>query len=106
MMEQEYKQPWVKALRSSKYEQGKGLLKRNNKYCCLGVLCEINKLEEKIRNDRIYFNYKDNFSCGFLPLNFREEAGITDEEEQQLIKMNDDAGKSFKEIADWIEVNL
>lgn len=34
---------WIKALRSREYEQGFGKLKNGNKYCCLGVLCEIAK---------------------------------------------------------------
>ena len=32
---------WVKALESGKFEQGKSALCYENKYCCLGVLCEI-----------------------------------------------------------------
>jgi hypothetical protein len=32
---------WVKALRSGKYKQGTGHLKRRSGYCCLGVLCEL-----------------------------------------------------------------
>ncbi len=33
---------WVAALRSGKYKQGQGYMRsRNDTYCCLGVLCEI-----------------------------------------------------------------
>lgn len=32
---------WVEALRSGKYEQGKGQLRQDNKFCCLGVACDI-----------------------------------------------------------------
>lgn len=31
---------WADELQSGKYEQGKGLLKSDGRYCCLGVLCE------------------------------------------------------------------
>lgn len=35
---------WVKALRSGKYQQGrKALRNKDNKFCCLGVLCDISK---------------------------------------------------------------
>jgi hypothetical protein len=32
---------WITALRSGRYQQGKGYLRSNNEYCCLGVLCEV-----------------------------------------------------------------
>lgn len=40
-MNPEIKQLWVDALRSGDYEQGKGALVMGNKYCCLGVLCDL-----------------------------------------------------------------
>lgn len=32
---------WVQALRSGEFEQGRAWLNLNNRYCCLGVACEI-----------------------------------------------------------------
>lgn len=32
---------WTAALRSGKYGQGKGRLRVDNNYCCLGILCEL-----------------------------------------------------------------
>lgn len=32
---------WVEALRSGNFKKGKGSLKENDRYCCLGVLTEI-----------------------------------------------------------------
>lgn len=32
---------WLKALESGEYKKGKGSLKSNNQYCCLGVACEV-----------------------------------------------------------------
>lgn len=41
-MDQAIKQEWVAALRSGEYVQGRGYLRdRHDKFCCLGVLCEI-----------------------------------------------------------------
>lgn len=35
-------QKWVKALRSGEYSQGRDCLRNDeNKYCCLGVLCDL-----------------------------------------------------------------
>jgi len=41
---------WVKALRSGEYKQGQSYLRnRDNKFCCLGVLCDLtNKKEWKV----------------------------------------------------------
>lgn len=41
-MNQEIKNQWVAKLRSGEYEQGYNALRsKDNKYCCLGVLCDI-----------------------------------------------------------------
>jgi hypothetical protein len=41
-MDEEIKGRWVTALRSGKYRQGQGRLRRENEtFCCLGVLCDI-----------------------------------------------------------------
>ena len=32
---------WVKALRSGKYKQGIGQLRSGEKFCCLGVACDL-----------------------------------------------------------------
>lgn len=37
---------WVDALRSGKYKQGSGYLRQGDKYCCLGVVCELCPLVE------------------------------------------------------------
>ena len=40
-MKPEIKQAWVEALRSGEYTQGLQQLTANNRFCCLGVLCDI-----------------------------------------------------------------
>jgi len=41
-MKPEIKARWVEALRSGKYEQGRGALRSDtNQFCCLGVLCDL-----------------------------------------------------------------
>jgi hypothetical protein len=44
-MKKEVMEKWVAALRSGKYEQGKGFLNKQGKFCCLGVLCDIAEKE-------------------------------------------------------------
>lgn len=43
MLSPENKQKWIEALRSRVFTQAHGVLRRTgpNKFCCLGVLCEI-----------------------------------------------------------------
>lgn len=40
-MNQEIKAKWVAALRSGEYKQGEGQLRSGDKFCCLGVLCNL-----------------------------------------------------------------
>jgi len=43
---EDIKDEWLLALKSGGYKKGKGVLCKDEKYCCLGVLCEISKLEK------------------------------------------------------------
>lgn len=95
---------WIAALRSGKYEQGRGLLcSRAGKYCCLGVYAEINGLfigVDSLGDLVVAGDVGDNMD-GFL------RRDVIDEDLQsQLTTMNDRAGKSFLEIADWLEQNV
>lgn len=42
-MNEKIKKSWIRALTSGKYKQGKGLLKKGEKFCCLGVLCDLHR---------------------------------------------------------------
>lgn len=93
-MTNEQKTNWIEALRSGKYEQTQGTLKRDQKYCCLGVLQEITGCEPG------------------NTLNGKASTSVIDPEflssiiQGELIELNDCDKKSFTEIADWIEKNL
>ena len=130
-MKQEIAQQWTQALRSGQYEQGTGYLNLKNKYfCCLGVLCETllpNHPEiekglmdvETTTNHRLTVtSYNGNFQ--FLGHSIRQLIGAQaapsrsspdyDAEKankQQLtllVEMNDQ-GKSFAEIANYIDAH-
>lgn len=48
-MDAAIKDAWVEDLRSGKYEQGKSVLRtETDKFCCLGVLCEIAVMNDVI----------------------------------------------------------
>jgi hypothetical protein len=59
-MNQEIKKKWLIALKSDKYEKGKHFLFKDNKYCCLGVLCDIYAIEYKLDNTQIKLLSNDN----------------------------------------------
>ena len=44
-MQKEMKIKWLEALSSQKYEKGSERLGNDNKFCCLGVLCDLHDLE-------------------------------------------------------------
>ena len=115
---------WVKALRSGDYEQGKEALCKGGSFCCLGVLCEILELPKVDHSGAIYYNFPRpegalsavGMQQSVIPriwqpiiledLNLQQV--VEDDEGDKrtlhthLICMND-AGKTFDEIADYIE---
>lgn len=92
----EQKATWVAALRSGDYEQCRGELKnREGAYCCLGVAHEV--LVGPIEYGSIAY-------AALEPLVGRS---LTREDPAgALVYLNDSQGKSFAEIADYVEANL
>lgn len=87
------KDRWVRALRSGDYKQGGGCLKHAGRYCCLGVLGELEGvLKECAKN--LLVN-KSSGNAVFLTLST-----------QGRLATRNDNGISFSEIADWIEAHI
>ena len=110
-MNEAIKKQWIKALRSGKYEQGKGCLRRHNvsgpdTYCCLGVLCDVLGMKWREPEDgwSEYRVGRDD-SIGFLPNSALKRSGVLDHEQDALSSLND-TGSSFARIARHIEKNL
>lgn len=116
-MDKEVKVKWLEALRSGEYKQGKLALHDigDNTYCCLGVLCEtlyipsdvkgiyyFHESEDptEVEHDGKYYESQDHES---IPGQFM---GVSQQNINHLIEMNDDGNYSFKTIADWIELTL
>jgi hypothetical protein len=114
LMDKEVKEKWVKALRSGEYTQGHDYLCRTNDmtgknhFCCLGVLCEVMGLETEVRGLGFGIKYKfDDFeSSTSLPGRLGRQLGVSASDADILVGMNDSGGKSFEEIANWIEEYL
>lgn len=114
-MNQEIKQKWVAALRSGEYQQGTDQLRRDNNFCCLGVLCDLHSKETN--NEWEVNSYYG--KLGFLPGNVMSWAGLKYEygdevinetgdgfKHRSLSQLNDSLKFSFTQIADIIEKQL
>lgn len=97
-MDTDLKTKWLAALRSGDFEQGKNFLHnpKENTYCCLGVLLTV----KGVPLTEIDFRCTTNIS-EWLP-------DAIDPHQCSILGdvMNDDGGKSFTDIADYIEENL
>ena len=119
-MNPQIKARWVAALRSGDYTQGKGALRRGDEYCCLGVLCDLHRIETgetewvpggaydwKGRKGRAIWTYAR--SAISLPNAVALWAGLYVPSpvvgESQLSELND-GGATFAVIADLIEAQL
>lgn len=125
-MNPEMKAKWVEALRSGKYKQGYGRLKRKatepralfeapETFCCLGVLCDIQPPEVGKWVDRdsdltafalepaAFDSYGE---AAQLPRKLRTDLGVDPKAEEYLITLNDQKRATFEAIANYIEREL
>jgi hypothetical protein len=108
-MNQEIKQKWVESLRSGKYKQGQGYLRKGNNYCCLGVLCDLHGDKEWNPSDhptKPIYNYGDELRSEYPPAFISEWAAISEKDIETLAYHNDNKEFTFEKIADYIEENL
>lgn len=105
---------WLEALESGKYEQGQLHLKYDNRYCCLGVLCEVMGLASGHTFEE-GGGYSDGLASSSteVPPDAASKAGLNsgwgriigDAEHVSLIRLNDELGFDFKQIAAFIRAN-
>lgn len=100
---QEEKNQWLAALRSGEYKQGMTYLKSKDEfgeecYCCLGVLVDTLGIADEIPafEDGGYDQFVTDYGEGRFVL-------LSEKTQRCLAGMNDDDGKSFEQIADYIE---
>ncbi len=105
-MNKTLKKAWIKDLRGGKIEQATGALcNLQGGMCCLGVLADIAIDGDWVPYGGLYQLVSGNdVMTGALPA--PAQFGISLRQQNTLIGLNDDQGKSFAEIADWIEENL
>jgi hypothetical protein len=109
---------WVDALRSGKYGQTQGFLRRDDRFCCLGVACEV-AMENGVavsafpRDDSYGGNgvwaYGGEGLVALPPWSVVEWLGLDEEnpkltdEGRHAAELNDEDDWTFEQIADAIE---
>ena len=96
-MTPEFKALWIETLRSGIYKQCKGALRNGDTFCCLGVACDL--IDKDGWEDGPFGMGWNGYESDDLPFILSDESHI-------LVGLNDTAGLSFEEIADYIEHNL
>lgn len=97
---QKLKDKWVTALRSGEYTQGRGGLRINDTFCCLGVLCDLidpTKWTSYTNNHRLHYLYDG--GALFPPKNL----ALSDNIMNKLTVLNDSEECDFNAIANRIE---
>lgn len=113
-MLKEVKEEWLKALRGGKYLQARGQLMEDlsddqansvQAFCCLGVLADLRWPDEWFGTD-LHFEdaHEGSDTCsGELPNCYLNDVGMTYEEQQDLIRLND--GHKWEEKYNLVNQN-
>lgn len=108
---------WLAALRSGEYRQGGGVLRRGDKFCCYGVLCDLVdssrwKVYDNMNEDNVTYCYEDVSSfprVHWLPQEIDEPLGrpsmIRTLDAAYRLSDANDRGTPFPDIADAIEAH-
>lgn len=130
MMNDEIKKKWIAALRSGEYKQGNSVLKREDDFCCLGVLCDLHRKEtnsgkwaHKTPTGSLMYECSEHDSSYVaLPVNVVDWANGSNFKDweyldssgsfgknllsRSLLSALNDNGTKFEEIAEIIESNF
>lgn len=104
-MDAAVKEKWVEALRSGKYEQGQGYLRRaDDSMCCLGVLCDLVEPDRWLATFRFSgaLSHRRADASSLPTVDFLDMVDLGEENARHLAVMND-LGVTFAEIARYIE---
>lgn len=103
----ERRKKWLRALRSGKYKQARSNLRDGNRFCCLGVACDLSKLGKW---DGVLYVIDEERS---IEMSLAEDEaglkwlGIDADTDRKAMNMNDGEGdwkhkpQTFKQIADY-----
>jgi hypothetical protein len=116
-MKPEIKTRWIAKLLSGEFQQGRGTLRSSdNKFCCLGVLCELaveNGIIPKptLNESSSQFEYGASFATGLPPYEVviwaqLGERNPSTKSTGHSFAFQNDHGSSFADIAKMIEETL
>lgn len=100
---------WIEELETTTKEQGKGRLNSEGKFCCVGVACELFKLQKTPYSSRDINSYGVIGSTSVAPLELLEILDVTEDQiknDWNLYRKNDGEGYTFKEIAAYLRTQL
>lgn len=94
---------WCEALKSGRYKQGSGFLRRWDLYCPLGIAAEL-------AGENWISDYEGVYSISngnkYLPYYILNYYGITEEQQTSISQLNDRHNFTFEEIAEQIHQNI
>ena len=97
---------WVAALRGGSYKQARSALRKDDAFCCLGVLCDLKNKDgwNKHHTDTFLMRHVDAVDGGVEYPGFQilDEVGL-DEDQVRVLSRRNDSGATFLEIAEDIE---
>lgn len=113
-MNKRIKKLWIEALTSGEYKQGKHALRKGDRFCCLGVLCDLYRKEKGGQWKRVTLASGQAFHDeeATLPEKVRKWAKLEDDNpaidhpKYDCLAEANDAGVKFPRIADLIEKYL
>lgn len=101
-MDNRIKDQWASALESGDYQQIQGAMRVEDKFCPLGVLCNLHAqvfggIAQDQKEKSMYMGHTADLPYGVL-----HWSGLEDEQEDLIIDWNDRKRLSFQEIATLI----
>lgn len=103
MIDVELQRRWIEGLRSGRYAQGRGALRKIDCYCCLGVACDVADPAgwDSVPSPEFCSHWG---RTATVSAELRSRLGLGGSIDQfDLMRMNDGEGKTFAEIADHLE---
>lgn len=113
------KQRWVDALRSGRYERGTYLFQFRDRYCALGVLCDVIGEPALVRRGEPLDPYAVDYDTAGTWGNWPAVEPLLERDDKWDIVRRNDGGYGtqgshfysgppmpFDELADWIEQNV
>jgi len=96
------KAEWIDALKSGKYKQGEGRLRRDDRFCCLGVLCDLMEVPYTLNgDDGAVYDFGNRLSTTMISGSILDQMGVRIKP-ASLAKMND-SGYQFEGIAKYLD---